>query len=62
MITIDVTKLFVQSSTTDPAAYPNYGMLFKTWPVDRFPGFRFASSDYSDASMRPRLTVYYSLP
>jgi len=61
MITVDVTKLFVQSSATDIAAYPNYGMLFKTWPVDRFPGFRFASSDYADASMRPRLTVYYSL-
>ena len=61
MITVDVTKLFVQSSATDIAAYLNYGMLFKTWPVDRFPGFRFASSDYPDATMRPRLTVYYSL-
>jgi hypothetical protein len=61
-IEVDVTKLFVQpASTTDGAIYPNYGMLFKTWPVDRFPGFRFASSDYPDATMRPRLTVYYSL-
>jgi hypothetical protein len=59
MITVDVTKLFVQPSATDIAAYPNYGMLFRTWPVDRFPGFRFASSDYADASMRPMLTIYY---
>ena len=60
-IQVDVTKLFVQpASTTDGAIYPNYGMLFKTWPVDRFPGFRFASSDYPEAYMRPRLTVYYS--
>ena len=60
MIVVDVTKLFMQSATSDVASYPNYGMLFKTWPVDRFPGFRFASSDYPDATMRPRLTVYYS--
>jgi hypothetical protein len=59
MIQMDVTKLFVQSSTSDVASYPNYGMLFRTWPVERFPGFRFASSDYPDARMRPRLTIYY---
>lgn len=61
-IEVDVTKLFVQSATSDAAAYPNYGMLFKTWPAERFPGFRFASSDYADATMRPRLAVYYTLP
>lgn len=60
-IEVDVTSLFVQPVTTDGAVYPNYGMLFRTWPVDKFPGFRFASSDYSVASMRPRLTVYYTL-
>lgn len=62
-ITVDVTKLFVQPTNTDPAVYPNYGMLFKLWPVDRFPGFRFASSDYpvtsTYAKMWPKLTIYY---
>ena len=60
-ISVDVTKLFVTPTITDPAVYPNYGMLFKLWPVDRFPGFRFASSDYPEASMRPKLTIYYTL-
>lgn len=60
-IEVDVTRLFVSPSTTDPVSYPNYGMLFRLWPVDRFPGFRFASSDYLEANMRPRLTVYYTL-
>lgn len=60
-IIVDVTRLFVTPSTTDQAIYPNYGMLFRLWPVDRFPGFRFASSDYPDAIMRPRLTIYYTL-
>jgi hypothetical protein len=60
-IEVDVTRLFVTPSTTDQAIYPNYGMLFRLWPVDRFPGFRFASSDYSNASMRPRLTIYYTI-
>lgn len=60
-IIVDVTRLFVTPSTTDQAIYPNYGMLFRLWPVDRFPGFRFASSDYPGAIMRPRLTIYYTL-
>jgi hypothetical protein len=60
-IFVDVTRLFVTPSTTDQAIYPNYGMLFRLWPVDRFPGFRFASSDYPDAIMRPRLTIYYTI-
>jgi hypothetical protein len=59
-IEVDVTRLFVSPSTTDPVSYPNYGMLFRLWPIDRFPGFRFASSDYPEANMRPRLTVYYT--
>ena len=57
MINIDVTKLYVPVSAN---ALPNYGMLFKLWPVDQFPGFRFASGDYPVANMRPKLTVYYT--
>lgn len=56
-IEIDVTSLF-----TNPAAspLPNHGMLFKLFPTEKFPGFRFASSDFTVTSMRPRLTVYYT--
>jgi hypothetical protein len=57
-IEVDVTKLFVP---VNASALPNYGMLFRLWPTDKFPGFRFASSDYSDPLMRPRLTIYYTL-
>jgi len=57
-IEVDVTKLFVNASAS---ALANYGMLFRLWPTDRFPGFRFASSDYADATMRPRLTIFYTL-
>jgi hypothetical protein len=60
-IEVDVTRIFVYPTTTDPAVYPNYGMLFKLWPSDQFPGFRFASSDFPEANMRPRLTIYYTL-
>lgn len=58
IISIDVTQLFVANNATN---MPNFGMLFRLWPTDRFPGFRFASSDYPDARMRPKLTIYYSL-
>lgn len=58
LIEVDVTRLFVQVNTT---AYANHGMLFKLWPVDKFPGFRFASSDFAELKMRPRLTVYYTI-
>jgi hypothetical protein len=65
-IQIDVTRLFVPSATSDQVTYPNYGMLFRLWPLDRFPGFRFASSDYPLSSsafkMWPALTIYYTLP
>ena len=56
-IEIDVTPLFA-----NPAAnpLPNWGLLFRLFPTERFPGFRFASSDFKDALMRPRLTVYYT--
>jgi hypothetical protein len=61
-ITVDVTKLFVPSASTDNVEYPNYGMFFKLWPREWVPGFRFGSSDHPDATMRPELTVYYTLP
>jgi hypothetical protein len=61
-ITVDVTPLYVPSSSTDPVEYPNYGMFFRLWPREWVPGFRFGSSDNPDASLRPELTVYYTLP
>jgi len=65
-IQVDVTRLFVPPATTDQVTYPNYGMLFRLWPTERFPGFRFASSDYPVSSsafkMWPALTIYYTLP
>ena len=58
IIELDVTGIFV-----NPAAdmLPNYGLLFRLWPKDEFPGFRFASSDYAEASMRPKLIIQYTL-
>jgi hypothetical protein len=65
-IEVDVTRIFVPPVNTDQVNYPNYGMLFRLWPYDRFPGFRFASSDYPLASstvkMWPMLTIFYTLP
>jgi hypothetical protein len=57
-IIVDVTSLFVP---VQEVAAANYGMLFKLWPTEKFPGFRFASGDYPDPTMRPRLTIYYTL-
>lgn len=57
-IEVNVTRLFVP---LQEIAAPNYGMLFRLWPTERFPGFRFASGDYPVATMRPRLTVYYTI-
>jgi len=57
-ITVDVTRLFIPVNGT---AVSNYGMFFRLWPTERFPGFRFASSDFPEANMRPRLTVYYTI-
>jgi hypothetical protein len=57
-IDVDVTRLFVP---VQEIAAPNHGMLFKLWPVERFPGFRFASSDFPEPVMRPRLTIYYTI-
>jgi hypothetical protein len=58
VIQVDVTKLFA-----NPAAspLPFYGLMFRSWPEDKFPGFRFASSDYPVASMRPKLIIYYTV-
>lgn len=58
-IEIDVTKLYVPMNGV---SCPNYGMLFKQYPSEQFPGFRFASSDYPVAGMRPKLTILYTLP
>jgi hypothetical protein len=58
IIDIDVTKLFVLPAASP---LPGYGWLFKLWPADKFPGFRFASSDFSEPKMRPMLTIYYTL-
>jgi hypothetical protein len=57
-IDVDVTRLIVPVTAS---ALPNYGMLFRLWPVDQFPGFRFASSDYADPKMRPQLIITYTL-
>jgi len=57
-IEVDVTRLIFPMTAN---ILPNYGMLFKLWPVDKFPGFRFASSDFAEARMRPKLTIYYTL-
>jgi hypothetical protein len=58
IIDIDVTAMFM---SPDASLLPNYGLLFRLWPDDQFPGFRFASSDYPDATMRPKLTIKYTL-
>jgi hypothetical protein len=57
-IEVDVTRLIFPVTAN---ILPNYGMLFKLWPVDKFPGFRFASSDFPEPEMRPKLTIFYTL-
>jgi hypothetical protein len=57
IIEVDVTDLFVNPGAS---MLPNYGMLFRLWPRDEFPGFRFASSDYPEAYMRPKLVIHYT--
>jgi hypothetical protein len=57
-IDVDITRLIVPVTAS---ALPNYGMLFRLWPVDQFPGFRFASSDYAEPKMRPQLIITYTL-
>jgi hypothetical protein len=58
MIEVDVTGLFVNPSAS---ILPNWGMLFRLWPDDSFPGFRFASSDYAEPYMRPKLIIHYTV-
>ncbi len=58
-IEIDVTRLFVP---IDKILADNYGMMFKLYPSEQFPGFRFASSDYPETGMRPKLIIKYTLP
>jgi hypothetical protein len=57
-IVVDVTRLYVQASQINT---PNYGMLFRLWPTEKFPGFRFASGDYPEPAMRPKLSIYYTI-
>lgn len=57
-IVVDVTRLYLQASQINT---PNYGMLFRLWPTEKFPGFRFASSDYPEPAMRPKLSIYYTI-
>lgn len=56
-IEVDVTRLFVNEIDV-----PNHGMLFRQYPDERFPGFRFASGDHPNGLLRPKLTIYYALP
>jgi hypothetical protein len=62
-IEVDVTGLYAPTaiSTTDITDARTYGMLLKLWPTERFPGFRFASSDFPEPAWRPKLTIYYTL-
>jgi len=57
---VDVTRLYVPTATF-PDGARMYGMFFRLWPTEKFPGFRFASSDYTDATMRPKLIIYYTI-
>jgi len=58
-IEVDITRLIAPVSTVN---LPNYGIKFKLIPEDRFPGFRFASSDHPESALRPMLIIYYTLP
>jgi hypothetical protein len=58
-ISVDVTRLYMPTDNCDCG--PWYGMFFRLWPVERFPGFRFASSDYPVKWMRPKLIIYYTM-
>jgi len=57
VIEVDVTGLYVNPGVS---MLPSYGMLFRLWPDEKFPGFRFASSDYAEAYMRPKLIIQYT--
>ena len=55
---IDVTRLYLPENSVDR---PHYGMFFRHYLSELFPGFRFASSDYPDRRMHPELNIYYTL-
>lgn len=57
---IDISRLYIPTETFPETARTN-GMLFRLWPTERFPGFRFASGDYPIADMRPKLVIYYTI-
>jgi hypothetical protein len=57
-IEVDITKLIIIPTAN---ALPNHGILFKLNQTERFKGFRFVSSDFVEASMRPKLSVHYSI-
>jgi hypothetical protein len=57
IIEVDVTRLFVPMAEV---AAPNHGIMFRLWPEDNFPGFRFASSDYPEGHYRPALRIWFS--
>jgi hypothetical protein len=57
-IEVDVTGLIVSTAAN---LLPNHGMLFKLNTNEKFKGFRFASSDFPDELMRPRLSIHYTL-
>lgn len=56
-IEVDITKLIVIPTAN---ALPNNGLMFKLSSNEKFKGFRFASSDYPDSLMRPRLSIQYT--
>lgn len=57
--TYDVTSLFVPMQEI---AAPNYGMMFKIYGDNPYPGGKqFLSSDFDIPEMRPKLTVYYTI-
>jgi hypothetical protein len=56
-IEVDVTNLFV-SPSANPLPY--HGILFRLNQNEKFKGFRFASSDFPEPSMRPRLSVHFT--
>jgi hypothetical protein len=59
MLEVDVTSLYVPFAKEN---YPNYGMFFKLYPTEQFPGFRFASSDHPNVRLHPELIIHYTLP
>jgi hypothetical protein len=60
VLKVDVTPLFVPVDKVD---LPNYGMLFKLYPTEEYPGgYRFGSSDHPNERLHPELSIFYTLP